>query len=91
MEAKWYHSGYMPTMEEYIENAWISISTHVVLMHVYICSTNPITKEAMDFLDTYPSFIRHSAMLSRFANDLGTSKVTINQIIFLNYLLLFAK
>ncbi|KAA3455918.1 terpene synthase 10-like [Gossypium australe] len=26
MEAKWYHSGYIPTFKEYIDNAWISIS-----------------------------------------------------------------
>ncbi|GMN40957.1 hypothetical protein TIFTF001_010183 [Ficus carica] len=26
VEAKWYHNGYKPTMQEYIENAWVSIA-----------------------------------------------------------------
>ncbi|XP_057484919.1 (-)-alpha-terpineol synthase-like [Actinidia eriantha] len=29
LEAKWYYSGYTPTFQEYMENAWISISAPV--------------------------------------------------------------
>jgi (-)-alpha-terpineol synthase len=75
LEAKWYHSGYTPSLEEYIENAWISISAPVILVHAYFLVINPITKEALDCLEEYPNIIRWSSIILRLADDLGTSKV----------------
>uniref|UniRef100_A0A2N9HVV0 Terpene synthase N-terminal domain-containing protein n=1 Tax=Fagus sylvatica TaxID=28930 RepID=A0A2N9HVV0_FAGSY len=33
VEAKWYYSGYTPSLQEYNSNAWISIAGPVVLVH----------------------------------------------------------
>ncbi|XP_059456694.1 myrcene synthase, chloroplastic-like [Corylus avellana] len=74
LEAKWYYSGYTPSLQEYIENACISISAQVMLVHVYFSITNPITKEALDCLEEFPNIIRWSAVVLRLADDLGTSK-----------------
>ncbi|XP_027155596.1 terpene synthase 10-like [Coffea eugenioides] len=71
-EAKWYYAGYTPTVEEYLENAWVSMSVPVMLMHAYAGVTNPMNKEAMDVLDTH-DIVRCSSYIQRFANDLGTS------------------
>lgn len=76
-EAKWYSSGYTPTLQEYLNNAWISISAPLILVHAYFLDINPINKEALDCLDTYQHIIRCSAMILRLANDLGTSSVRI--------------
>jgi len=35
MEAKWYYNGYTPSLQEYIENAWISSSAPTILVHAY--------------------------------------------------------
>ncbi|KAL2483467.1 Beta-myrcene/(E)-beta-ocimene synthase 2 [Forsythia ovata] len=40
-EAKWYFNGYKPTMEEYMNNACISISTPVMLSHAFFAVTDP--------------------------------------------------
>jgi (-)-alpha-terpineol synthase len=48
LEAKWYQSGYKPSLQEYIQNAWISISGSVVLGHAYFFVTNPVVKEALE-------------------------------------------
>ncbi|KAL7119303.1 hypothetical protein ACP275_02G055100 [Erythranthe tilingii] len=72
-EAKWYSKGYTPTLEEYIENAWISISAPVILSHAFFLVTNPINKEAVRSLYEYHNIVRLSAMILRLANDLGTS------------------
>ncbi|KAM3219800.1 terpineol synthase, chloroplastic [Capsicum annuum] len=73
-EAKWYCSRYIPTMEEYIDNAWISISAPVILVHAYFLVANPVNKEALHYLeDNYHDIIRRSALILRLANDLGTS------------------
>ncbi|TXG47887.1 hypothetical protein EZV62_027181 [Acer yangbiense] len=76
LEAKWYYSGYIPTLEEYIENAWVSISAPVMLVHAYFSITNnSITKEDLEYLEEYPNIIRCSSMVFRLADDLGTSSM----------------
>ncbi|XP_075653682.1 terpene synthase 10-like [Castanea sativa] len=73
VEARWYYSGYTPTLQEYNNNAWISIAGPVALVHYYFLVTNPITKEALQCLEEYHNIIRLSSMIFRFENDLGTS------------------
>ena len=75
LEAKWYNSGYIPSLEEYLENAWISITTPLILVHAYFMVTNPITKEALDCLEEYPKIFYWSSMILRLTDDLGTSMV----------------
>ncbi|KAF5938049.1 hypothetical protein HYC85_025555 [Camellia sinensis] len=59
--AKWYYNGYTPTFEEYMKNAWISISAPVIL-------------EASEcLLESYPNIIRWSSIILRLSDDLGTS------------------
>ncbi|MCD7447964.1 Sesquithujene synthase A [Datura stramonium] len=72
-EARWYHSGYKPSLEEYMDNAWMSIAVPMVLVHALFLVDNPITKEALDSLSNYPDIIRCSATIFRFTDDLGTS------------------
>ncbi|KAM3730598.1 hypothetical protein ACB098_12G099300 [Castanea mollissima] len=73
LEAKWYYNRYTPSLQEYIENAWISISGPTILVHAYFLVTNPITKEALECLNEYPNIIRWSSTILRLADDLGTS------------------
>ncbi|KAF5952753.1 hypothetical protein HYC85_010697 [Camellia sinensis] len=73
VEAQWYYSGYIPNSEEYMNNAWISISAPVILTYAYFLCTNPITKEGLECLEKYPNMIRWSATILRLADDLGTS------------------
>ncbi|EXC08937.1 hypothetical protein L484_003390 [Morus notabilis] len=73
VEARWYYNRHKPTLQEYIENAWVSISAPLILVHAYSLVTNPITEEALEFLEEYPNIIRQSSIILRLANDLGTS------------------
>ncbi|KAM6567350.1 hypothetical protein CsatA_026478 [Cannabis sativa] len=73
LEANWYHSGYTPSLEEYIKNGWISIAEPLILVHLYCLITNPIKEDDMDCLLQYPTFIRISGIIARLVDDLGTS------------------
>nr|QWD59176.1 terpene synthase 7 [Aconitum carmichaelii] len=73
VEAKWYYAGYIPTLDEYLENAVMSIAAPLMLMNCYFLTTENITKEALDFIESMPNLIYDSAMLLRLADDLGTS------------------
>ncbi|EOY24797.1 Myrcene synthase, chloroplastic, putative [Theobroma cacao] len=74
LEAKWYYSGYTPTLQEYIDNAWISISGPVVLSHAFVL-TNLKTKECLESFKEYSNIIYYSCMICRLVNDLGTSLI----------------
>ncbi|TYI85012.1 hypothetical protein E1A91_D05G408300v1 [Gossypium mustelinum] len=76
LEAKWYYNGYTPTLKEYLDNAWISITGHVMLAHTYL-ATHHITEEGLrNFQEYYPDIIYHANILVRLVNDLGTSSVS---------------
>ncbi|XP_075104669.1 (-)-camphene/tricyclene synthase, chloroplastic-like [Nicotiana tabacum] len=72
-EARWYYSGYVPTLKEYMDNAWISIAVPMVLVHAFFLVTNPVPKEALESSSKYPDLIRCSATIFRLADDLATS------------------
>lgn len=72
-EAKWYHSGYKASLEEYMENGWVSIAGPLMDILAYISATNPIQMEALEFLESGPEIMRYANMICRLCNDFGTS------------------
>ncbi|CAM8994889.1 unnamed protein product [Rhodiola kirilowii] len=40
-EARWFHSGYKPTLDEYMSNAWISVSIPLCYLHGHIFDSTP--------------------------------------------------
>ncbi|XP_019453843.1 PREDICTED: terpene synthase 10-like isoform X3 [Lupinus angustifolius] len=82
IEAKWYHNGYIPSLEEYMENAWISISAPVTLTDAYFLVPHSFINEDFVYLKEHSSIIRFSAMILRIANDLEHTSVRRKQAIF---------
>ncbi|KAI4324235.1 hypothetical protein L6164_023789 [Bauhinia variegata] len=73
-EAKWHFSGYAPSLEVYIDTAWISIGATVILIHCYFSTPNPIRMEDLKYLEEYSNIIRTSSKTFRLVNDLGTQR-----------------
>nr|QYM90045.1 terpene synthase [Phalaenopsis bellina] len=78
VEAKWYHKGYTPALNEYLDNAWVSIAITGALIATY-CLSDDLTIEALNDLEFYPPIIRHSCKLVRLYDDLGTSMEEIKR------------
>ncbi|KAJ8460704.1 hypothetical protein OPV22_033630 [Ensete ventricosum] len=76
VEAKWYHHGCTPKIGEYLDNAWISVSSPLLLTHAY-CMSEDLTEEALRSICKYQDFARWSSMLYRLYNDLATSKAEL--------------
>ncbi|KAI3717322.1 hypothetical protein L1987_68875 [Smallanthus sonchifolius] len=70
VEAKWNQTNYMPTLEDYLDNAWRSSSAVVILTHVYV-SMNQDVKT--DSLGKCHDLLKWSSMICRLHNDLATS------------------
>ncbi|KAL0925865.1 hypothetical protein M5K25_004239 [Dendrobium thyrsiflorum] len=73
VEARWYHSGYCPTFEDYLNNAWILVSTPLLSVIAHCLSEN-LTNLSLESFDFYPAIVRQSSIIFRFYNDLGTLK-----------------
>ncbi|KAK9092209.1 hypothetical protein Syun_027120 [Stephania yunnanensis] len=74
VEAKWYHSGYIPKFKEYVNLASISIAGYVILYYSYFFLKSGITNEALSYLDSNPNLPRSSSMIVRLLDDFVTSK-----------------
>ncbi|XP_028555483.1 myrcene synthase, chloroplastic-like [Dendrobium catenatum] len=72
VEAIWYNTRYIPTLNEYMENAWLSVAISLVINAAYLLSED-LTKEALNSLEFYFDVTRYSSMVTRLYDDLGTS------------------
>ncbi|XP_057509158.1 LOW QUALITY PROTEIN: tricyclene synthase EBOS, chloroplastic-like, partial [Actinidia eriantha] len=73
-EAKCCFNKDTPTLKAYLENAWVSASGVVILVHAYFFMAENITEQALEGLETYHPLLQYSSMIFRLCNDFGTSK-----------------
>lgn len=74
-EKKWSLNKETPTLKDYLENGWMSVSGVVILVHTYFFMTQKITKHGLESLENYHNLLRWSSIIFRLCNDLGTSTV----------------
>lgn len=78
MEARWFYGGYTPTVEEYFENACISVGGRAGIVHACILLLDQfsISESSLDCVINHGSkLIYWSSLITRLSDDLGTSKV----------------
>ncbi|CAL9152014.1 unnamed protein product [Musa hybrid cultivar] len=73
VEARWYHQGYTPNLEEYLENALVSVSGPLILTLAY-CTSDDVSQETLEDFHSCAEIARRSSMILRLCDDLGTSK-----------------
>ena len=76
LEASWFNSGYLPNVEEYIENGVTTAGTYMALVHLFFLIGQGVTKENAKLLvKPYPKLFSCSGRIFRLWDDLGTAKV----------------
>ncbi|KAL0711904.1 hypothetical protein Bca4012_018882 [Brassica carinata] len=74
IKAMWYKGGYKPNLEEYMQNAWISISSPTIFVHFYCVFSDQLSVQVLETLSEHQQNIaRCSSCVFRLANDLVTS------------------
>ena len=72
----WYKGGYKPNLEEYMQNAWISISSPTIFVHFYCVFSDQLSVQVLETLSEHQqNIVRCSSSVFRLANDLVTSPV----------------
>lgn len=75
VEARWYHNGYTPTLQEYLNNAHVSIAGRVILMHANLSTSFTSPEEILKCFERAENMISYSSLIFRLANDIATSPV----------------
>ncbi|XWS63338.1 hypothetical protein CRYUN_Cryun06bG0086700 [Craigia yunnanensis] len=78
-EAKWCYSKQTPKFVEYLENAWMSISGPLLLVHAYFLLGYNIKKEELECLEKYHNLLRWPSVIFRLCNDLASSKAEMER------------
>ncbi|PIA58432.1 hypothetical protein AQUCO_00500395v1 [Aquilegia coerulea] len=79
VEAKWCSTGYTPSLQEFLDNGWISSSGSVFLVHAFFATQQKITSEALEGLDKNHDLLYCSSMMCRLSNDLATSSAELER------------
>nr|Q5SBP0.1 RecName: Full=Terpinolene synthase, chloroplastic; Flags: Precursor [Ocimum basilicum]AAV63792.1 terpinolene synthase [Ocimum basilicum] len=72
-EAKWYHSGYTPSLEQYLNIAQISVASPAILSQIYFTMAGSIDKPVIESMYKYRHILNLSGILLRLPDDLGTA------------------
>ncbi|XP_076938099.1 R-linalool synthase QH5, chloroplastic-like [Bidens hawaiensis] len=73
LEARWYHSGYTPTLEEYLNNACITIGSPLTLMYMKFSTSIASNQEIQQWFEESKNIVKHTSLIVRLADDLATS------------------
>nr|QSL78018.1 Terpene synthase like 1 chloroplastic [Nigella sativa] len=79
VEAKWCNTGYTPTLEEYLNNGWLSSSGSVFLVHAFFATKQNITGEVLEGLDRNHDLLYCASMMFRLSNDVATSSAELER------------
>ncbi|KAJ4850701.1 hypothetical protein Tsubulata_035876 [Turnera subulata] len=72
-EAKWLYTNSTPTFEDYLENAWMSVSGPLLLVHANLLLGKKTSKEELERLEEYHDLLRWPSTIFRLCNDLVSS------------------
>ncbi|XP_034677074.1 valencene synthase-like [Vitis riparia] len=73
-EAKWFHEGRIPTMEEYMRIALVTSGYYMLTTMSFIGMGEIVTKEAFDWVISDPKIITASAVIGRLMDDISSHK-----------------
>ncbi|KAK9151983.1 hypothetical protein Syun_010292 [Stephania yunnanensis] len=74
IEAKWFHKGYTPKMEEYIPNALVTATYYMLTITSFVGMGKMVPKEAYEWVLSQPNFMRASSVICRLMDDLVSHK-----------------
>ncbi|KAM7486317.1 hypothetical protein LguiA_002326 [Lonicera macranthoides] len=69
-EADWYHKGYVPTMEEYMEVALVSGAYIMLATTSFVGMGESVTKQAFDWVSNNPLIVKASSVICRLTDDM---------------------
>ncbi|XP_052178610.1 (-)-germacrene D synthase-like isoform X1 [Diospyros lotus] len=73
-EAKWFHQGYTPSMEEYKQVALVTSTYEMISTNSLVGMGDLATQEAFDWVSSHPLIVRASSIIFRLMDDIAGHK-----------------
>ncbi|KAA8523751.1 hypothetical protein F0562_010174 [Nyssa sinensis] len=73
-EAKWFHEGYVPTMEEYMPTAVLTCGYSMLSTTSFVGLGEIATKDAFDWVSSVPKIVIAASMICRLMDDIVSHK-----------------
>ncbi|EXB75317.1 (-)-germacrene D synthase [Morus notabilis] len=73
-EARWLNQGYIPSLEEYLDVAWLSSSIPTIAITSFVGMGDIVSKDIFEWAFNDPKSIRASAIIGRVMNDITSHK-----------------
>lgn len=77
VEANWYNEKYTPSLQEYLDNAWITSSGPILSLHSLLSVAHGVAHDPIELLESTHDLVYNASLIIRLCNDLGTSAVSI--------------
>nr|AUJ87600.1 E-B-farnesene synthase [Chrysanthemum indicum var. edule] len=74
IEAKWAKEGYIPTVEEHMSVAQVTVAYGLIIAKCYVHGDDSVTEDTFKWVSTYPPLVKASCLISRLMNDIATHK-----------------
>lgn len=74
-EVKWFHEGYTPSMEEYMQVALVTGAHEMLSTNSFVGMGDLATQEAFDWVLSHPLIVRASSVIGRLMDDMVGHKV----------------
>ena len=74
-EAKWFHHNYIPTLEEYMRVALVSIGYSLLATTSFVAMGDIVTKDSFEWLFSNPKMVSASAVVGRLMDDIVSHEV----------------
>lgn len=74
-EAKWFHEGYLPTMEEYMKVAIVSTCYYLFVPISFVGMGVAASEEAFQWVESDPMLLNATGIIGRLMNDITSHKV----------------
>ncbi|GFZ06550.1 terpenoid cyclases/Protein prenyltransferases superfamily protein [Actinidia rufa] len=69
-EAKWFHQGYVPSMEEYMQVGLLTCGYKMLATVSYVGMGELATKEAFDWVSSFPLIVEAASVINRLTDDI---------------------
>ncbi|KAG6685681.1 hypothetical protein I3842_12G124100 [Carya illinoinensis] len=70
VEAKWFNEKYVPTFEEYMNNALVSSGCSALTTLSFVGMGDIVTKEAFDWVFSHPRMVKAAEIITRLMDDI---------------------
>ncbi|KAJ3674865.1 hypothetical protein LUZ60_005481 [Juncus effusus] len=78
-EAKWHYGATIPSLNDYLENGWMSSSGPLMLHHSFTLMGEKEIAQALSNQEKYSSLVRSCSMIFRLCNDSATHSAEIER------------